>query len=85
MYLIVNPEDMCSYSDNNPSDSSHFSVLLSWSSYVISVLLLLCFRARLFIVALWSPAGKELTAWLSFAMSSGVLTFPFVSLVRCGA
>ena len=80
MYLIVNPEDMCSYSDNNPSDSSHFSVLLSWSSYVTSVLLLLCFRARLFIVA-----GKELTAWLSFVMSSEVLTFPLVSLVRYGA
>ena len=29
---------------------------------------LLCFRARLFIVALWSPAGKGLTSWLSFVM-----------------
>ena len=28
-----------------------------WIIYVISVLLLLCFRARLFINALWSPAG----------------------------
>ena len=25
----------------------------------ISVVCLLCFRARLFIVALWSPAGKR--------------------------
>ena len=24
---------------------------------------------RLFIVALWSPAGKGLTSWLSFVMS----------------
>ena len=29
--------------------------------YVISVLFLLCFRARLFIDALWSPVGKGLT------------------------
>ena len=29
-----------------------------------------CFRARLFIAALWSPAGKGLTSWLSFAMSN---------------
>ena len=33
------------------------------------VLFWLCFRARLFIDALWSPAGKGLTAWLSFVMS----------------
>ena len=26
--------------------------------------------ARLFICALWSPAGKGLTSWLSFAVSS---------------
>ena len=28
------------------------------------------FCARLFICALWSPAGKGLTSWLSFVMSS---------------
>ena len=38
--------------------------------YVISVLFLLCFRARLFIDALWSPAGKGLIPWLSFVMSN---------------
>ena len=32
-------------------------------------LVLLCFRARLFVDALWSPAGKGLTSWLSFVMS----------------
>ena len=37
----------------------------------------LCFDARLFADALWSPAGKELTSWLSFVMSNcGVGTFP---------
>ena len=45
-------------------------------------LVLLCFRARLFIDALWSPAGKGLT----FVMSNcEVVTFPLVSLVRCHA
>ena len=35
-----------------------------------SVLCLLCLCARLFICALWSPAGKGLTSWLSFAVSN---------------
>ena len=48
--------------------------------YVISVVFLLCFRARLFIDALWSPAGKGLTSWISFVMSNSVVvTFPLVS------
>ena len=47
---------------------------------ICSVLFLLCFRARLFIDALWSPAGNGLTSWLSFVMSnSEVVDFPFVS------
>ena len=42
--------------------------------------------SRQFIAALWSPAGKGLTAWLSFVMSScEVVTFPLVSWVMCGA
>ena len=36
----------------------------------LSVLCLLCFRARLFIDAVWSPAGKELTSWSSFVVSN---------------
>ena len=49
-------------------------------------LVLLCFYARLFVDALRSPAGKGLTSWLSFVMSScDVVTFPLVSWVRCGA
>ena len=47
---------------------------------------LLCFRARLFIDTLWSPAGKGLIPWLSFVMSNcEVVTFPVVSWVRCAA
>ena len=61
-------------------------VLLLRIIYVISVLYLLCFCAGLFIDALWSPAGKGLTYWLSFARSNcEVDTLPLVSWVRCGA
>ena len=33
-------------------------------------LVFVMFCARLFICALWSPAGKGLTSWLSFVVSS---------------
>ena len=40
--------------------------------------------ARLFICALWSPAGKGLTSWLSFVVSNcEFVTFPLISWVRC--
>ena len=67
-------------------NKSDLLLLLLWIIYVISVLFLLCFRARLFIDALWSPAGKGLTSWLSFVLSySEVVTLPLVSWVRCVA
>ena len=60
-------------------------LLLSWIFYVFSVLCLLCLFTRLFICALWSAAGKGLTAWLSFVVSNcEFVTFPLVSWVRCG-
>ena len=50
-----------------------------------SVLCLLCLCACLFICALWSPAGKGLTSWLSFDVSDcEFVTFRLVSLVRRG-
>ena len=50
-----------------------------------SVLHLLCLGARLFICALWSPAGKELTSWFSFVVSyCEFVTFSLVSWVRYG-
>ena len=53
--------------------------------FFFSVLCLLCLYARLFISALWSPAGKGLTSWLSFVVSNcEFVTFPLVSWVRCG-
>ena len=52
--------------------------------YFCLVFAMLC--VRLFIDALWSPAGKELTSWLSFVMSNyEVVNLPLVSWVRCGA
>ena len=45
-----------------------------------------CFCSRLFIDALWSPAGKGLTPWLSFMMSNcEIVNFQLISWVRCGA
>ena len=59
--------------------------LLCLSFMFFSVLCLLCLCARLFICALWSPAGKGLTSWLSFVMSNcEFVTIPLVSWVRCG-
>ena len=41
--------------------------------------------ARLFICALWSPAGKGLTSWLSFVVSNcEFITFPLVYWARSG-
>ena len=61
-------------------------VLLLWAFHVFSVLCLLCLCARLFICALWSPAGKGLTSWLSFVVSNcEFVTYPLVSWVRYGA
>ena len=43
-------------------------------------LVLLCFLVHLCVDALWSPAEKGLTSWLSFVMSNcDVVTFPLVS------
>ena len=56
------------------------AVLLLWIFYVFSVLCLLCIWMRLFICALWSPAGKGLTSWLPFVVSS----CEFVTFTRSG-
>ena len=54
---------------------------------------LLCFFGLVFAMhlyasvycALWSPASKRLTSWISFVVSScEFVTFLLVSWVRCG-
>ena len=53
--------------------------------WFFSVLCLLCLCTRQFIGALWSPAGKGLTSWLSFVVSNcEFVTFPLVSWVSSG-
>ena len=42
-----------------------------------SVLCLLCLCACMFICALWSPAGKGLTSWLSFVVSTMSLSLSY--------
>ena len=50
-----------------------------------SALCLLCLCERLFICALWSPAGKGLTSWLLFVVSyCEFFSFPLVSWVSSG-
>ena len=54
--------------------------------FLCSVLCLLCLCVRLFICALWSPAGKGPTSCLSFVVfNCEFVTFPLVSWVRCGS
>ena len=84
MILIRRRETCLSPPVNIFTDRSKAILLLS-IIHVISVLCLLWVRARLFIDALWSPAGKGLTSWLSFVkFNCEFVTFPLVSWVRFG-
>ena len=70
---------------NAQSDQSLYLCAIRWLFSAKAVLCLLCLCARLFICALWSPAGKGLTSWLSFVVyNCEFVTFPLISLVRCG-
>ena len=53
---------------NYPVTISDNMCLLIFYVFVLSCVCYVC--ARLFICALWSPAGKGLTSWLSFVVSS---------------
>ena len=46
------------------------AVLLLWIFCVFVLSCVVMFCARLFVCASWSPAGKGLTSWLSFVVSS---------------
>ena len=54
------------------TDRSKAVLLLFYFCFVFVML------SRLLIAALWSPAGKVLTSWLSFVvLNCVVVTFPF--------
>ena len=44
-------------------------------------LVLLCFHGPLFVVALWSPAGKGLTSWPSF-VNTYFVREPIIGLIK---
>ena len=53
------------------------AVLLLWIICVINVFVVIVMLSRLFVAALWSPAGKWLTSWAMFVMSNcDFVTFP---------
>ena len=60
----------------NTTDMNHVQVarnnagVYAKEGYFLFCLVFAMFCARLFICALWSPAGKGLTSWLSFVVSS---------------
>ena len=59
---------MCQPSSSKTSLPKNFIcdiVLLLWV-LMLFLSCFLCLHARLLVDALWSPAGKELTFWLSF-------------------
>ena len=51
-------------------NSEIFSYEKIHKTLLILILVFAMFCARLFICASWSPAGKGLTSWLSFVVSS---------------
>ena len=53
--------------------------------FFVVLLYFFCLCALSFICALWSPAGRGLTSWLSFVVSNcEFVTIPLASLVRSG-
>ena len=55
-------------------------VVLLFVEHLHSLCLVLAMLLRLFIAALWSPAGKGLSSWLSFVMFNYVLSLSHVVL-----
>ena len=67
------------------TDRSKAVLLVDLLCFFFCLVFAICICARLFICALWSPAGKRLTSLLSFVVSNcEFVTFPLVSWVRCG-
>ena len=79
----ANQTSMCL--DSQPSSKLFYWPFQGETSFVDHLCyfcLVLCFCARLYIDALWSPAGKEQTSWLSFVMyNCEFVTFSLVSFL----
>ena len=90
IHIWIKGEVGASWNRFKPSSKMFYWPFQGGTSFVdllclCSVLCLLWLCARLFICALWSPAGKLLTSWLSFVVSNcEFVTFPLVSWVRFG-
>ena len=89
-HMLIKGEVCALWNRFKPSIKTFYWPFQGGTSFVdllcfYSVQKLLCRCARLFICALWSPAVKGLTSWLSFVVSNcEFVTFPLVSWVRCG-
>ena len=69
------------YNETKKEFSTHrIQDFSKWGLCYIMSLLSLC--ARLFMCALWSPAGKGLTSWVSFVVSNcEFVTFPLIGIL----
>ena len=74
-----------------PDKALQWNILLTFPrrySFCGSFMFFFCLVFAMFApvkCALWSPAGKGLTSWLSLVVSNcEFVTFPLVSWVRCG-
>ena len=76
---LLEPNAVSPLSDTNDNFLNFVATLIN-QIRLLSYLLFICFRTRLFIDALWSPTGKGLTSWLSLVVSNcEVINFPLVS------
>ena len=67
---MVNPITVCNFAFLFLHPYGSDFRLYDGSFMFLFCLVFAMFCARLFICALWSPAGKGLTCWLSFVVSS---------------
>ena len=83
-YLIVSIPNLCTLTYFVKVD--RYKAVFLFGSFMLFLSCFVMLSCTSVVDALWSPAGKGLTSWLSFVMSNcDVVTFPSVSWVRCGA
>ena len=75
VFTFIEEKNVFTFIEENGPPVKYFTdrsraVLLLWIFMFLFCLVFAVFCARLFVCALWSPAGKGLTSWLSFVVSS---------------